>query len=346
MSEFKKRLLKKCKRGVYDGEEISYLERMKTGIAGLDCAIGGGLPIGRVLQIWGPESTGKSALCLSMIKGRQEINPDSFAFYVDAEMTVTQEDLDVHNIDKKRMLFYRPLGGEDAIDAALEALLEGAEIAVVDSVPYLRPKRVLDELLKDSSYRDVSSIALLLERVQSKIIITLEQSEGCLIFINQQRPPKDIYKGATHPGGSALNFMLSISMNIYSAKKDRQNPHMLTQNILVNKNKTYTPLKKTSLLLNNRVVDRIDSLVNTCVESGLIITKGGGYLSLAEDVAQELGVETALPRSVDKATTHFRENPELSSKLYDLLMTRVSAGAVSSLDMEMTEEEANSIYNE
>lgn len=345
MSEFKKRLLKKCKRGVLDGSEIGYLERLQTGIAGLDYILGGGLPVGRVIQIWGPESAGKSALCLSMIKSRQEINPEANFFYVDAEMTITQEDMDVHGIDKERLVFYRPLGGEDAIDAALEALMEGAEIAVVDSVPYLRPKRVLEELIKDSSYRDVSSIALLLERVQAKIILTMEQCEGCLIFINQQRPSKDMYSGPSHPGGSALKFMLSTSIQVFSAKKNKENPSILEQGLVTTKNKTYTPLKRTTLMLDNRRVLKSRSLLDTCIAFDIVNMKGGGYLYIDEQIANKHGIAVGLPRSLDKAMVFLDENPDIYRILEQELRDHLaSATPTVSDEEEILEEESASIY--
>jgi recombination protein RecA len=338
MSEFKQRLLKKCKRGILSGHEIGYLNRISTDIAGLDYILGGGLPVGRAIQIWGPESAGKSALCLSIIKNRQRLNPEANFFYVDAEMTVTQEDLEVHNIDKDRLVFYRPVGGEDAIDAALEALMEGAEIAVIDSVPYLRPKKVLDELLKDSSYRDVSSIAQLLERVQSKIILTLEQSEGCLIFINQQRPAKDTYSPPSHPGGSALKFMLSASIQVFSSKKDKDNPEILTQGLITRKNKTHTPLKKTSLILDNRRVQRGQSLVETCLDLGLIIKKGGGYLFLEEDFATSINRETNLPRSVSKCGDYLETDLDLYNTLYKAVSERSSQHSLGFDDEQDTDD--------
>jgi hypothetical protein len=202
-------------------------------------------------------------------------------------------------------------------------------------------------MLKDSTYRDVSSIAGLLERLQSKIIITLEQCEGVLIFINQQRPSKDMYSLPSHPGGSALKFMQSISVHVTGAKKDKNNPECITQNIITSKNKTYTPLKKTSLILNNREVDRGRSLLDACIQLGLIHQKAGGYLTLAAEVAEALQIEPALPRTLDKSAAHLNEEAALFEYLYQQVLESIKLGkdSAETVDKE-EEEEAASLYDD
>lgn len=337
-----KEALQKKLKGLRVGNDLNYLERLPTGIASLDAAIGGGLPLRRVVQIYGPESVGKSALALNIIRYAQEQDPSAEAFYVDCEATVTKDDIEALKLDGDRVMFYNPKGGEDAYDSALDALEAGAKIAVIDSVPFLRPKKVLDEIDKDSQYRDVSSIALLMERVQHKIVHTLEQTDGILIFINQQRPAKGMYEAPTYPGGSSLSFMLSLNINITNSSKDRDNPSLMTQKILIRKNKTFVPLMKAEVPYYDRLPMYGTSLVDTATQAGLIIKAGGGNYSLSTELAQELGVETKLGRGIDNIGPALEANKELYNILYERSIKELCSKPPA---IEIEEEIVESIYN-
>lgn len=318
MGDLLKFLKKQLKRPVYTGHEVRNIERLETRLANLDLILGGGLPKGRVIQVWGRESAGKSALCLSLIKNRQELNPEGEYLYIDAERTINEDDLNVHEIDKDRFLLYKPDGGEDAIDAAVNALNLGAELVVVDSIPFLRPKRVLDEIMSNSEYRDVAGIANLLERVQNKITTTLDDTNGNIIFINQERPAKDIYSGAVHSGGSALKFMTSISLHIKGVKKDKSNPSRIIQTVYTAKNKTHTPFQTASIQLDNRKASKGFSLAEAAFETEVLKLKGGGYI-VATDKYEEVLKGKHYPRSVDNCSAFLDENIEEFNFLYDVV---------------------------
>ena len=337
-----KEALQKKLKGLRTGTTLNYLERLSTGIAPLDAAIGGGLPLRRVVQIYGPESVGKSALALNIIRYVQEQDPTAEAFYIDCEATVTKDDIEALKLDGERLLFYNPVGGEDAYDSALDALQAGAKIAVIDSVPFLRPKKVLDEIDKNSEYRDVSSIAQLMERVQHKIVHTLEQSDGVLIFINQQRPAKGMYEAPSYPGGSSLSFMLSLNIQIGSCAKDRDDPAAMTQKLLIRKNKTATPLTKAELPYYNRLPLYGTALIDTAAEAGLIIKGGGGNYSLSQELANELGVDAKLGRGIDKVGPALEANAELYNTLYERSIKEMCAKPQV---IEIEEEMAASVYD-
>lgn len=312
-----KEALKKRMKGISKGDDLHYLETLPTGIASLDAAIGGGLPLRRVIQIYGPESVGKSALALNIIRHVQQQDKEAEAFYVDCEGTVTKGDIEDLHLDGERIMFYSPQGGEEAYDSALDALEAGARIAIIDSVPFLRPKKVLDEIDKNSEYRDVSSIALLMERVQNKIVHTLQRSNGCLIFINQQRPSKGQYIAPTYPGGSALSFMLSLNLQIYSAPKDKNDPTYMTQNIISTKNKTFVPLQRAEVHLHRRIPEYERCLIDAALKTDLVTMKAGGHYYVDEALAPELGLSgNKLGHGINQAAETIKQNPEVYQKLY------------------------------
>lgn len=341
-----KEALQKKLKGLRVGNDLNYLERLSTGIAPLDAAIGGGLPLRRVVQIYGPPSVGKSLMALSITRHVQQQDPTAEAIYIDMEATVTKSDIEELNLDGNRILFYNAMGGEDAYDSALDALEAGAKIAVIDSIPFLRPKAVLEAIDKDSEYRDVSSIALLMERVQSKIVHTLAQSDGVLIFINQERPKKSKYEAPTYPGGSALQFLLSVNIQIGSCAKggkDGNDPSLMTQKILIRKNKTFVPMQKAEIPYYNRLPMYGSSLIEVASNTGLIIKGGGGNYSLSEALAEELKLDSPkLGRGIDKVGPELEANKEL----YDLIYSRTIAEICSKPPApEIEEELAGSIYD-
>lgn len=334
--------LQKKLKGLRTGDNLNYLERLSTGIASLDAAIGGGLPLRRVVQIYGPESVGKSALALNIIRYVQQQDPNAEAMYIDCERTITKDDIEALQLDGERLLFYPFQGGEDAYDSALDALMAGAKIVVIDSVPFLRPKKVLDEIDKDSQYRDVSSIAQLMERVQHKIVHTLEESDGVLIFINQQRPAKGMYEAPTYPGGSSLSFMMSLNIQIIGCAKDRDDPALMTQKILIRKNKTATPLTKAEVPYYNRLPLYGTALIDTAADAGLIIKGGGGNYSLSQELAQELGVDAKLGRGIDKVGPALEANKELYNLIYERAIKEMCAKPQVT---EIEEELVGSVYD-
>lgn len=338
-----KEALQKKLKGLRVGNDLNYLERLSTGIAPLDAAIGGGLPLRRVVQIYGPESVGKSALALNIIRYVQQQDASAEAFYVDCERTVLKNDIEALNLDGDRIMFYPPKGGEDAYDSALDALEAGAKIAVIDSVPFLRPKKVLDEIDKDSQYRDVSSIAMLMERVQHKIVHTLEQTDGILIFINQQRPAKGMYEAPTYPGGSSLSFMLSLNIQISSCAKDRDDPALMTQKIVIRKNKTFVPMQKAEISYYNRLPMYGACLLEKGKELGIFTMKGAGYWSVSEELATELGLES---HKLGQGLETVAEMIESNKALYQTLYNKVLAEACDKPPApEIEEELAGTIYD-
>jgi recombination protein RecA len=325
-------ILSKKIKGLNTGGELKPLERVSTGIASLDVILGGGLPLRRVIQIYGPESAGKSMLALNLIKNI--CGDTEEAIYIDMESTVTLDDIQDLGLNPNSVIFYNAHGGEDAYDTALDALEAGAKIAVIDSVPYLRPKKVLEEIDKCSEYKDVSAIANLMERVQSKIVNTLRQTDGILIFINQQRPAKGQYEAPSYPGGSALKFMLSLDIQV-TGSKDRDNPNLVTQKVLVRKNKTFIPLTKTEVYYKDRLPLYGKCLADVCIDSGLI-TQKGAWAYLDPVICQEVGLPEGT-KWQGKDKTGEALTGELYEKLYDIAVkqavTNIKPIEIEELDL-------------
>lgn len=313
-------LQKKVKGKLTVAGDLPFLERVSTGIASLDIALGGGLPLRRATQIYGDSSAGKTALSLAIISHVLREDPNAECFLADSEGTITKQDIEDLHIDQERFIVYNGVGGEDIVDTTLEALEAGAKVAVIDSIPFLRPRKVLEEINKNSEYRDVSGIAALLERVQFKIVNALQHSNGVLIMINQQRPPKSMYEAPGYPGGSALTFMLSANIHITSAKKERDNAEFITQNILVRKNKTFIPMTRAEIPMLKRIPCYGQCLLSAGVNSGLVIAKGGGNYELTPPIATALNVETKLGKGAEHVGHLLWENKELYKGLYTLVL--------------------------
>ena len=345
MDDLRDILAKKLKKEVLYASELKKIERIPTGIAGVDAILGGGLPKGRIIQIWGAESVGKSSLCLSIIKEIQMREPESRFLYIDCEGTVNIDDIKAIELDAKRLLFMNDIyGGEEVIDSALLGLENGIKVAIIDSVAYLRPKKVLEEIQKDSAYRDVSGIANLLERAQQKLTRTVEQSEGCLIFINQERPSQGMYKAPTHPGGSALKFMLSCSVHITGISRDRDNPNNFIQHLFVRKNKTFTPMLKADIPVLNRIIQKGQALLLVLQQYELVKAKGGGNYELEESVAKDLGVSAKLGRGAEKVGVKLEQDQKLYNLLYNKML--VSIQEKSTPQGEIRVEEGVTVYEE
>lgn len=330
-------------KGLSTGDNLKRLEYLSTGIASLDSATRGGLPLRRVVQIYGPESVGKSSMCLNIIRHVLTKDPEAEALYIDCEATVTKDDIEQMSLPGDRVLFYYPTGGEDAYDSGLDALQAGAKIVVIDSIPFLRPQKVLDEIKKDSTYRDVSAIANLLERVQSKIVHTLQHCNGVLIFINQQRAPKGMYDAPGYPGGMALRYLLSLNINITSSAKDRNDAASMTQKITIRKNKGAAPLTHAEIPCYNRIPLYGADLLGTAENLDIVTKKGAGHYSVSEELALELGLQSPkLGQGQEKVGLMLEQDPKLYDQLYNKVIEEAKKRNV---DIDKDEEEAPTLYD-
>lgn len=176
------------------------LEFVSTGIKELDKMIGGGIPKGRMIMVYGPEGAGKSSFCYHVAKFYQLV------LYVDAENSYTEERAKVFGVDPKKVIHMRPEWGEQAVDAIVSFAKEGIPLIIVDSVPALTPKREFDN--EDAEKQaGIALFAAVLSRKIFGIANICSKSGTSIIFINQVRDKLNAMafgEQTTLPGGHAL----------------------------------------------------------------------------------------------------------------------------------------------
>jgi recombination protein RecA len=294
------------------GTEIPPIERLSTGIAGLDLILGGGIPKGRMIEISGLEHLGKTAISMSICDHLIRTGHDTL--YMDMERTVTQDQLISAGIDPNKFLICQPDHGEAALSIAVDAAESGVSLTVIDSLPMLMPKATEEKIDADCSARDVAGIASLLDRVRVMLVKSLEHSGGSLLFTNQVRDKiNSPYGGLNTPGGHTIKHLYSVRMQLTYAKVSTETPGTIISTMRVLKNKTYTNSLEASFTIENGRVDRAESLVQAAVSLGLIQKSGGGWHKLGE---QSIG------QGSQKAGAYLAQNPELYGRLYQEVLEK------------------------
>lgn len=266
---------------------VSDVEVIPTGSLLLDGAIGiGGLPKGRIVEIYGMESSGKTTISLSVIAQAQKMG-ETVAF-VDAEHA-----LDVHyatklGVNVKEMLISQPDSGEQALDILEQVILSGAVgVVVVDSVAALVPKAEIEGEMGQSH---MGLQARLMSQALRKITAAANRTKTLVIFINQIRMKIGVMFGnpETTTGGNALKFYASIRLETRKGETLKDGDSIIGQNINVKvaKNKVAAPFAKVEVPLTYGVgIDSTKELYDMCVESSVLITKGGHHYFGSEKIS-------------------------------------------------------------
>jgi recombination protein RecA len=327
MSDLSDYLKKKYKETVKIGDDFPPIKRISTGILTLDTILGGGLPLGRVGELFGIESGGKTATSLAVIKAAQDqgIEPT----FLDLERTLDPDQVIRAGINND--LFHRgfPNYGEEAIDMALDAAAAGSKLIIIDSVPGLTPKSTEEKVEKDSEARSMGAVAGLLTRLMGKIIKGVESSECSLIFLNQVRDKMNSPYGGVHtPGGHAKDHMCSWRLQITHATQEKDKEGVITSYVKGLKNKTAAAGLTGELVIEKGIVNAAASLVEGSVKAGLL-EKAGSWIKFSPELVAELGLEKAnLAQGAVKAGAELVANPELYKMLY--YRSLVANGAIPS----------------
>jgi recombination protein RecA len=311
---------------------IPLTERIPTGIAGLDVVTGGGWPKGRICEISGPESMGKSAIMLQSC--RQEIQAGNEPLFIDLERTLTlnhidnleehgkliesnQERLQAYGLSENLTVGY-PVYGEETIDLVLKAVELGSTLLVVDSLPLMIPKSVAEKIDDDSTYTaPAMAIAGMFNRLAGKLIRGVELAGSCLVFINQVRDKVNSMHGGTHtPGGHSIHHAFSLRIELTHSIKDKDKPGLIRTHIKINKNKTHTPLLTTEIPILNGVVQLGRSLVFEAVRVGIIEKKGAWYKFSEEYRSLNKIEKENVGNGEEKAGEFLESNQELYSLVY------------------------------
>lgn len=326
MSDLSDYLKKKYKETVKTGDDFPPIKRISTGLLTLDTLLGGGLPLGRVGEIYGLESLGKTALSLAICKAAQQ--QDIEPLFIDLERTLDPEQSARIGINND--LFHRasPCYGEEVVDLALDAAANGCKLIIVDSVPYMVPKSTEEKVEKDSEARSIGAIAGLFTRVLGKVTKGIEASECSLIFLNQARDKMGPYGGVQSPGGHAKSHLMSWRLHLTHATLDPNREGVITTHLKGIKNKTAAAGLTGELTIEKGIVNAAASLVEGSVKAGLL-EKAGSWIKFSPELVEELGLEKAnLAQGAVKAGAELVANPELYKMLY--YRSLVANGAIPS----------------
>jgi recombination protein RecA len=256
------------------------VDSISTGALPLDIAIGiGGIPRGRIIEIYGPESSGKTTLALCMVAQTQKLG--GIAAYIDAEHAMDPEYAKKIGVDIENLLISQPDSGEQGLEIADKLIRSGAvDIIVVDSVAALVPKAEIEGEMGDSF---VGLQARLMSQALRKLTSNISKSKTSIVFINQLRQKIGVMWGSpeTTPGGLALKFYSSVRLDIRRIESVKKGDEVLGNRVRVKvvKNKVAAPFKQAEFeIIFGQGVDKFGYLIDMGVNDG-IIEKAGAFFS-------------------------------------------------------------------
>lgn len=281
------------------------VEVIPTGILALDTALGvGGIPKGRIIEIFGPEAAGKTTVCLSIIAEAQK--KGGTAAFIDAEHALDPEWAKKLGVKLDDLLVSQPDTGEQALEIA-ETLIRsgGVDLVVIDSVAALVPRSEIEGEMGESQ---MGVQARLMSQALRKLTGIVSKSKTTVIFTNQIRLKIGIMFGnpETTPGGLALKFYCSIRMDVRKIETLKKNNQVYGARIRVKvvKNKVAPPFKEAEVVITAAGIDREESLVDAAILAG-VITKSGSFFKIGEKL---LGQGKEEVKSVIAKNEKLKEN--------------------------------------
>ena len=283
------------------------VDAVSTGSIGLDWALGvGGLPRGRIVEIFGPESSGKTTLALHVVAEAQK--KGGISAFIDAEHAMDPEYAKKLGVKIKELLISQPDTGEQALDITESLVRSGKiDVIVIDSVAALTPK---DEIEGDMGAHHVGKQARLMSQALRKLTAITAKSKTIVIFINQIRMKIGVLFGSpeTTPGGRALKFYTSVRIDVRRIAQIKKGEEIIGSRTRakVVKNKVASPFKAAEFdLVHNEGIARASELLVLGEKYGLVSKSGASYSYGSEK----------LGRGYDAARESLKENPKVAGAL-------------------------------
>ena len=293
-------------------DKIEDIPVIPTGSVGLNVALGvGGYPRGRVIEIYGPESSGKTTLAIHAMAEVQK--QGGIAAIIDAEHAFDRFYAEKLGVNTNELLIAQPDSGEQALDIADELIRSAAvDLVVIDSVAALTPKAEIEGDMGDNR---VGLQARLMSQALRKLTATINKTQTTCIFINQLREKIGVMFGSpeTTTGGNALKFYASVRIDIRKGTAIKEGDEILGNQVRVKviKNKVAPPFKKAEFdLMFNEGISRAGELVDLGVEHGILSKAGSWYSYDGNKLAQ----------GRDGAKKVLMDNPELAAEIEEKLM--------------------------
>ena len=299
-----------------DGYSVK-VEVIPTGCLALDAALGiGGLPRGRIVEIYGPESSGKTTVSLHVIAEAQKLG--GTAAFIDAEHALDPEYAKKLGVNTEDLYISQPDNGEQALDIADYLVRSNAvDIIVIDSVAALTPK---SEIEGDMEQQNVGVQARLMSKALRKLTAIINKSKTCVIFINQLREKVGIMFGnpETTTGGKALKLYSSVRLDV--RKKDAvKDGGVIIGNktaVKVVKNKLAPPFRTAEFeIIFGQGISKEGSLVDLAIEKG-VLQKSGSWISFNDE---------KIGQGRDKVITLLKSNPDLYNEIEALVKEKLDS---------------------
>src|ERR687890_901962 len=303
---------------------VSDIPAISTTSISIDSAIGiGGVPRGRIIEIYGPESSGKTTLALHIVSEAQKVG--GVAAYIDAEHAMDAEYAGKLGVSIDDLLISQPDSGEQALEIC-EALVRsnGVDVIVIDSVAALVPRAELDGEMGDSL---PGLQARLMSQALRKLTAIVAQSNTSLIFINQIREKIGVMFGSpeTTTGGRALKFYSSLRLDVRRIETLKDGTDMVGNRtrVKVVKNKVAPPFKQAEFdIMYGKGISREGSLIDVGVEQAIIRKSGAWYTYEGDQLGQ----------GKENARKFLRDNPDVAAEIEKRIKEKLGIGAVLDAD--------------
>jgi recombination protein RecA len=317
------------------------IESISTGSIGLDKALGiGGLPKGRIVEIYGPESSGKTTLCQSVIACAHALDKNSHCAIVDAEHALDLGYAMDMGVDLNRLHTSQPDYGEQALEIARQLIKSGDfDVVVIDSVAALVPKKELEGEIGDVG---VSQQARMMSQALRILTADVEKSNTVVIFTNQIREKIGVMFGnpETTAGGNALKFYASVRMDIRKVTTNKEDDVAVSNKVRVKviKNKVAPPFRQAEFnLVFGEGIDKFQELIDIAVEVN-VIKKSGSWFSYQED---------KIGQGLESVKQLLKDNPELFEEIKEKTLAIYNPKVDERIIEKQVEEElVNELVNE